>query len=170
MVAGVTPALCEEMLRCHLGVWRRARVLSGSESRQKCFQEKYQVIENINEKSYGCGVFFCWLVWFFVLFILEVVHQRTTENFLSQKSCFPGTLPPGDEAGLVPSLPSEARRRPMGRRACPPPAGPEGSLAPEPCSHSSGETPPAPFCAAGFSFLQLGLKDCFISGPSWRCW
>lgn len=28
----------------------------------------------------------------------------------------------------------------------------------------------SPFCAAGISFLQLGLKDCFISGPLWRCW
>lgn len=63
--------------------------------------------------------------------------------------CFPGTFPPGDEAGLVPSLPSLL-------------------LAPEPCSHSSkgkAETPPAPFCAAGFSFPSAGFERLFYFWP-----
>lgn len=59
--------------------------------------------------------------------------------------CFPGTFPSGDEVGLVSSLPSLP-------------------LAPELCSHSSrgrGETPPAPFCAAGFSFPSAGFERLF---------
>lgn len=126
VVAGVTPVLCKEMLRCHLGVWRRARVLSGPESRQKCFQEKYQVIENINEKKlWVWGFFVGWCV-FFVLFILEVVHQRTTENFLSQKSCFPGTLPPGDEAGLGTQPPLRGQAEANGAQSLPSSRWPRG--------------------------------------------